>query len=179
MPCSFPTFIQYKRATSLALTVSVQGIKWHIFVALSTTVKIVSLPSHSGIPLMKSIATWSHFLAGISKGCNSPPGFKLLPFSAWHTGQSRNKISHVWTHMFPIKELFRYLHRTSKPRVPRVRDIMKLMQNHSFQIYIIWDNNSPIISHLVLSFFMDLEGPWFDSVCLFVYTDLIWLLWVL
>ena len=89
IPWSFPTWRQNRAATSLADILSLQGRKWHILVALSTTVKIVSNPSYFGIPTMKSNTTWSHFLTGNSNGCNCPPGFKWLPFSTWHTGQSK------------------------------------------------------------------------------------------
>ena len=58
------------------------------------TVQIVFIPSASGNPVTKSIATWSHFLFGSSNGMSVPVGFWWLDFSIWHTRQCVTKLVH-------------------------------------------------------------------------------------
>ena len=51
------------------------GMKWAVFVNLSTITQMASLPlAVLGRPTTKSIITWSHFYSGMGSGCIMPAG---------------------------------------------------------------------------------------------------------
>jgi hypothetical protein len=85
IPCKRATYFKKISATSAALWVVFNGIKWAALVSLSTTTMIESCCLLVlGNPVIKSIVTTSYFHSGIGKGCSNPAGCSCSALTFWH-----------------------------------------------------------------------------------------------
>ena len=76
MPCSLTISFTYNLASLSKEKEILIGMKWAVFVNLSTTTQMASLPlAVLGRPMMKSIMMWSYFHSGIGSDCIMPAGF--------------------------------------------------------------------------------------------------------
>ena len=72
MPWSLTTSRTKAAATVIAVKGCLSPIKWAYLLNLSTTTKMVSLPSDFGNPSMKSKDISYQTCCGIDRGCNRP-----------------------------------------------------------------------------------------------------------
>jgi len=84
-PCSFYTLFLNSLANSSAIIFSVVGIKWTIFVSLSTTTRIESYPCAKSSLVIKSADIYVQGFSGIEFGINFPTSYSVWFLLCWQT----------------------------------------------------------------------------------------------